>query len=75
VGPNLAQPPVPFRRLEGRRVRMSLADGSQLDVEVVSAGRGRVTSLWLDLDGADLFVEKGDVLDIQEILVGQAAQR
>jgi hypothetical protein len=53
---------------------MSLADGSQLDVEVISAGRGQVTSLWLELDGADVFVERVDVVDIEEILVGQAAQ-
>jgi hypothetical protein len=71
---NLVPAPVPFRKLEGRRVRLWLANGAQLDVDVVSAGRGRVTSLWLDLDGADLFVEKAEILDIEEILVGQAVQ-
>jgi hypothetical protein len=73
MGSNLAQAPAPFRNLEGRRVRVSLANGAQLDVEVISAGRGRITSLWLDLDGADLFVEKAEVLDIQELLVSPAA--
>ena len=53
---------------------LSLTNGSQLDsVEVISAGRGGLSSLWLEVDGIDLFVEKAEILAIHEVRVGQAA--
>jgi hypothetical protein len=53
-----------FRDLEGHGVSLVLADGSRLDnVTVVSAGRGQVTSLWLDVGGMDLFVHQSQVID------------
>ncbi len=56
------QPDIRFRDLEGRRVVLALADGSQLeDASVISAGRGSVTSVWLDRDGTDLFVSKIEI--------------
>ncbi|HEX6393516.1 MAG TPA: hypothetical protein VFZ97_08750 [Acidimicrobiales bacterium] len=57
-----------FRHLEGYRVAVVLADGSQLDdVELISAGRGEVDSLWLDREGADLFVRKVEVVELHEV--------
>ena len=45
-----------LRRLEGRHVRLVLADGSELaDCELVSAGHRRRPTMWVLLDGADVF--------------------
>jgi hypothetical protein len=52
--------------LEGRRVSVALADGSRLDdCELVSAGHGAET-LWLFVNGDDLFVPMADVTDAWE---------
>lgn len=52
--------------LEGRRVNLALVDGSRLDdCELVSAGHGRAT-LWLFVNGDDLFVPFADVTDAWE---------
>jgi hypothetical protein len=60
--------PTRFRHLEGYRVAVMLADGSQLDdVELISAGRGEVDSLWFDREGIDLFVRKGEVVDLHAV--------
>ena len=60
--------PTRFRHLEGYRVAVMLADGSQLDdVELISAGRGEVDSLWLDREGIDLFIRKGEVVELHAV--------
>ena len=52
--------------LEGRRVSLALIDGSRLDdCELVSAGRGTVT-LWLFINGGDVFVPVSDITDAWE---------
>jgi hypothetical protein len=74
MGSNLTGAPLRLRDLEGRRVNLSLTNGSQLEsVEVVSAGHGGLSSLWLELDGTDLFIEKAEILNIYEVRVDQAA--
>jgi len=74
MGSNLTEAPLRLRDLEGRRVNLSLTNGSQLEsVEVVSAGRGGLSSLWLELDGTDLFIKKAEILNIYEVRVDQAA--
>ncbi len=41
-----------------------LAERSRLDdLTVVSVGRGEVTSLWLDIDGTDVIIERNEVVD------------
>ena len=51
-----------------------LRNGSQLDgVEVISAGRGGLSSLWLEVNGTDLFIEKTEILDIHEVRGDRAA--
>ena len=63
-----------LRQLEGRRVNLSLVNGSRLEgVEVVSAGRGGLSSLWLESDGADLIIDVAEIRDILEIASDQAA--
>jgi hypothetical protein len=58
--------------LEGRRVSLSLVDGSRLDdCELVSAGRHRVGSLWLFSNGSDRFVPVDDVIDLWELSAAQ----
>lgn len=57
-----------YRHLEGHLVAVMLVDGSHLDnVELVSAGRGRVNSLWLDRDGSDFIVRKDQVVELREM--------
>ena len=74
MGSNLTEAPRRLRDLEGCRVNLSLTNGSQLEsVEVVSAGRGGLSSLWLELDGTDLFIKKAEILNIYEVRVDQAA--
>jgi len=52
--------------LEGRRVSVALTDGSRLDdCELVSTGHGR-GSLWLFVNGSDVFVPVVDVSDAWE---------
>jgi hypothetical protein len=52
--------------LEGRRVNLALVDGSRLDdCELVSAGHGCPT-LWLFVNGADVFVPCSEVTDAWE---------
>ena len=52
--------------LEGRHVSVALADGSRLDdCELVSAGHGADT-LWLFVNGDDVFVPVADVTDAWE---------
>jgi hypothetical protein len=52
--------------LEGRRVSVALTDGSRLDAcELVSAGHGR-TTLWLFVNGSDVFVPVAKVTDAWE---------
>jgi hypothetical protein len=63
-----------LRALEGHRVGLALADGSRFDdVMLVSCGRRGTTSVWLDVDGMDLFVERSQVLDAWEHRVRGAA--
>ena len=51
-----------LRALEGRRVKITLRDGSCLhDYEVISAPRSRVRTLWLFGAGVDLFVATDDI--------------
>ena len=55
--------------LEGRHVRVTLADGSRLeDCELISAGHHGVDSVWLWADGADVFVPLVEVSDVQEVV-------
>ncbi|HET9770546.1 MAG TPA: hypothetical protein VFS16_06640 [Acidimicrobiia bacterium] len=52
--------------LEGRRVNVALTDGSRLDdCELVSAGHGTAT-LWLFVNGGDVFVSVSDITDAWE---------
>jgi hypothetical protein len=58
----------------GRRVDLSLTNGSQLKgVEVVSAGRGGLSSLWIEIEGTDLIIDKAEIADICDVGVERAA--
>ena len=60
-------PNVQFRKLEGRRVSVSLADGSRLDdCQLVSAGQPRLRILWVFSNGVDVFIPPAEILDIWE---------
>jgi hypothetical protein len=52
--------------LEGHRVNLALKNGSRLDdCELVSSGHGR-TTLWLFVNGSDVFVPVAKVIDAWE---------
>ena len=52
--------------LEGRRVSLALTDGSRIDdCELVSAGHGTAT-LWLFINGGDVFVPVAEITDAWE---------
>jgi hypothetical protein len=56
-----------LRYLEGRQVSLALANGSRIDdCSLVSAGRGRVGTLWVFTNGSDAFIPWSDVVDIWE---------
>jgi hypothetical protein len=64
---SIRQGTVSFRQLEGSRVDLDLSNGLPLqNVVIVSAGRGDLMSLWLDVGGTDLIINKTDVLDVRE---------
>jgi len=51
--------------LEGRRVNLALTNGTRLDdCELVSAGHG--PTLWLFVNGSDVFVSVDEVTDAWE---------
>jgi hypothetical protein len=57
-----------FRALEGRQVSVSLHDGSRLDdAQLVSVARRGVESLWLYMNGDDVFVPLPEVVDLWEV--------
>jgi hypothetical protein len=52
--------------MEGTRVTVELRDGSCIEgARLVSGGRARVGSLWLQVTGDDVFVALGDVVDVR----------
>ena len=59
--------------LEGRRVNVALRDGSRIDDgQLVSAGRGEPTTLWLFWNGSDTFLPVDEVVDLWEAGVAGA---
>jgi hypothetical protein len=56
-----------LRLLEGRQVSVALHGGTRIDgCHLVSAGRDRVTTVWLFANGQDVFVPFRDVMDVWE---------
>ena len=56
-----------LQQWEGRQVSVALADGSRLDdCQLVSAGRNGANSLWLFINGADVFVPFAHVTAVWE---------
>jgi hypothetical protein len=57
-----------LRSLEGRRVSIALIDGSRIDdCEIVSAGRPTTRTLWVCLDGTDVFIAIAEVADVSPV--------
>jgi hypothetical protein len=51
-----------LRRLEGRRVSLSMFDGSYIrNALLVSACGGRSRTVWLDVDGIDVFIATSNI--------------
>jgi hypothetical protein len=55
-----------IRALEGRRVSISLADGSRTDdCDLISVGGGRTATLWIVTQDGDSFLPLVDVDDVR----------
>jgi hypothetical protein len=56
-----------LRSFEGRDICVGLADGSRIDdCQLVSAGRDSNRSVWLYVNGIDVFIARGDVVAVWE---------
>jgi len=56
-----------LKALEGRRIGLAVRGGHRIDdCQLVSAGRGRVRTLWVFTNGVDSFVPFDDVMDLWE---------
>jgi hypothetical protein len=56
-----------LRLIEGQQVNIALRDGTRLDdCNLVSSGRNRLDTLWLFVNGEDVFVPCSDVVDFWE---------
>ena len=56
-----------LREFEGREVCVALANGSRIDgCQLVSAGRDRNRSVWLYLNGFDVFIPRSDIVAVWE---------
>lgn len=56
-----------LREFEGREVCVALANGSRIDgCQLVSAGRDRNRSVWLYVNGFDVFVARADIVAMWE---------
>lgn len=65
-----------LKRLVGQQVAVCLTDGSRIDdCQLVSAGNGGVSTLWLFAGGADTFVRLADVVDIWHVDAKEAGGR
>jgi hypothetical protein len=63
----MAQPIQKFGQFEGRQVSVALADGSRIDdCGLVSAGRGGARTMWVLVDGLDVFIRQADVVAVWE---------
>ncbi len=63
-----------LRTLEGRQVGLALRGGSRIDdCQLVSAGRNRLGTMWVFVDGADAFVPLDEVIDLWEVVGARAA--
>jgi hypothetical protein len=59
--------PTQLRSLEGRQVSLALADGSRIDdVELVSAGRPPLETIWVVVSGMDTFLSVAAVVAMWE---------
>lgn len=57
-----------LKTLEGRHVGIALRGGWRIDdCQLVSAGRSRVGTLWVFVDGEDTFLPVADVVDCWEM--------
>jgi len=64
----MAQAIEELRKFEGRQVSVALADGSRIDdCSLVSAGRGRADTVWVFVNGTDVFVRLAEVVAVWEV--------
>jgi hypothetical protein len=56
------QPTKKLHDLEGQQASIELSDGSRLRGTVISYGRGRVSTVWLEVDGTDTFIQHDRVV-------------
>ncbi len=56
-----------LRRFEGQQICVALSDGSRIDdCALISAGRVGTGTVWVFVNGADVFVRIADVVAVWE---------
>ena len=56
-----------LRMFEGRQICVALADGSRIDdCSLISAGRSRARTMWLFVNGLDVFIRPADIVAVWE---------
>jgi hypothetical protein len=64
-----------LRELEGQQACLVVADGSRIDdCGLISVGRGRVDTVWVVIDGRDVFIPCEDVIDAWQFSTPQRRQ-
>ncbi len=63
----MSSPMPELQMFEGRQVCLALADGSRIDdCSLVSAGRTRARTVWLFVNGIDVFIRPAEVVAVWE---------
>ncbi len=63
-----------LRDFEGHTVSLDLADGSRIErATVVSSGRGAAASVWIDMDGRDVFLARTQIVGVADLTTERAA--
>ena len=56
-----------LQEFEGAEVCVALADGSRIDgCQLISAGRDRNRTVWLFVNGLDVFIARSDIIAVWE---------
>jgi len=74
TGPAVHKRSTSLRDFEGRTVSLDLVDGSRIErATVVSSGRGVAASVWIDLDGMDVFLARTQIVGVADLTTERAA--
>jgi hypothetical protein len=69
------RPEARWRSLQGEPVTVALSDGSIIhDATLVLSSRGTASTLWLEINGADVFVDTSAVTAVTKVGCGKQSE-